>query len=614
MQEKRVPDGRGPGGSSCPRPTRTLRREPRGACAAARRQDAAGRGTRRRRGIRERRSARPRSSPPRRPLELPPPAARDPPAQTAVPRMMQPQHTGRAGELSLDAGVTDGGGGHGHAVVVGSSLAGLTAARALANFMDRVTVIERDWVPRGPGRRRGVPQARHTHSLMTAAQRDLEKLFPGIGQDLTGAGAVRVRMPEDMLLLGPSGWLPRFDSDLSMLSAGRDLIDAVIRDRLRADPRVAFLPEHEVVALQPGRHDTVTGVWVRGRDRKASGGWATRRLISADFVVDATGRGSRAPQWLAELGYRPPSETVADARTAFATAVFAPPIGHVADWKSLLLMPSSGNPAQGTLNPIEGGRWSVSLCASDGRRPAADHEELLRAAGTLRHPLLRDVIEAATPLSPVYRCARTENRWRHYEKLRRWPDQFLVVGDALAALDPAHGQGMTTAVQSALVLDHMLTSHGTAIGLGYRMRWALAHQLAPAWRTSTRNLRAAKGDMDLRTGGRTRLSRRYAARIAAAATTDANAAALLLERLQTTSPPAAALRPRALRAALRGPRGPAPAAPPSTTHGPDARRRRSVAPDIPAIGVSAGSSRRRPATGPSAQPPTAAPAGDRRRP
>ncbi|MDG9720176.1 NAD(P)/FAD-dependent oxidoreductase [Streptomyces sp. DH24] len=507
-------------------------------------------------------------------------------------------------------------GGHGHAVVIGSSLAGLTAARALANFMDRVTVIERDWVPRGPGRRRGVPQARHTHGLTTAAQHGLEQLFPGIVKELTGAGAVLVRMTEDMLLLGPGGWLPRADCDLTTLSASRDLMDALIRDRLRADPRVTFLQKHEALSLEPGRQDTVTGVWVRARDPKAPDGWGTRHLLTADFVVDATGRGSRAPQWLAELGYAPPRETVVDARTAFATAVFAPPVGHVADWKSLLLMPASGHPAQGMLNPIEGGRWSVSVCAGDGGRPPADHAELLRAAGTLRDPLLRDVLEAATPLGPVYSCGPTGNRWRHYEKLRRWPDQFLVVGDAFAALDPAHGQGMTAAVQCALVLDQMLAAHGTAVGLGYRLRRAIAHRLAPAWQASTRALRAAQGDQnqDRQAGWRARLGSRYAARLAAAATTDPCAATLLLQQLQAAAPPAAALRPSAIRAALRGPRGPVPAGPPSTTHGPNARRRRAVAPEAPAIGVSTGSARWRPATGSSAQWPTTASACDRRQP
>ncbi|WP_159046413.1 NAD(P)/FAD-dependent oxidoreductase [Streptomyces sp. MMG1121] len=518
------------------------------------------------------------------------------------------------GELTLDAQVAGGhGGGHGHAVVMGSSLAGLTAARALANFMDRVTVLERDWVPRGPGRRRGVPQARHTHTLTTAAQQGLEELFPGIGRDLAGAGAVRVRMPEDMLLLGPGGWLPRAGSELSMLSAGRDLIDAVIRDRLRADPKVTFVPEHEAVALEPGRNDTVTGVWVRGRDRKAPDGWTARRLLAADFVVDATGRGSRAPQWLAELGYERPQETVSEPRTAVATAVYAPPIGHVADWKSLLLMPAPGHPGQGVLHPVEGGRWSVSVSTGDGGRPPADHAGLLHAAGALRHPLLRDVLEAATPLGPVYACAATGNRWRHYEKLRRWPDGFLVVGDAFAALDPAHGQGMTVAVSCALVLDQLLAGHGTATGLGYRLRRAVAHRLAPVWHTSTLGLRAAQGCQDPRAGLRARLSGRYAARLAAAATTDPSAAALLLDLLHSAAAPAAALRPSMLRAALRGPRGSVPAAPPSTTHGQGARRRRSVAPDRPAIGISTGSASWRSAAGSSAQWPAPAPACDRRR-
>ncbi|MGW0885334.1 FAD-dependent oxidoreductase [Streptomyces sp. NPDC002671] len=495
--------------------------------------------------------------------------------------------------MSLEAGAVDGDGGHGHAVVIGSGLAGLTAARALANFMDRVTVIERDRLPRGFGRRRGVPQARHTHTLMPAAHQGLEQLFPGIVADLTGAGAVRVRMPKDMLLLGPAGWLPRFDAGLLVLSAGRDLIDAVVRDRLRADPKVTFLPEHEVVSLEPGRHDTVVGVWARGRDRQTPDGWGPRHLISADFVVDATGRGSHAPQWLAALGYQTPRESVAHTRTTYASTVFAPPIGHVADFSSLLLMGTPDHPRQGMLHPIEGGRWSVTLSADDGSRPPADHEALLRAAGDLRHPLLRDVIEAATPLGPVYACARTENRWRHYEKLRRWPDQFFVVGDAYVSLDPAHGHGMTLAVQSALVLDHVLASQGTAIGVNFRLRRALAEHLAPAWQASLRNLGAAGAEAHLAPDGlRARLGRRYEARIAAAATCDEDAARLLLERLHTVDPPAAGLRRRELRALLRATRVPAPLTPPSTTHGQGARpRRRLTAPAVPAIGVSIGSAR-----------------------
>ncbi|MFI1683182.1 FAD-dependent monooxygenase [Streptomyces sp. NPDC020607] len=390
--------------------------------------------------------------------------------------------------MSQDARGVDGSEGRSHAVVIGAGPAGLTAARALANSMDHVTVIERDRLPHGAARRRGVPQARHTHSLTTTAQQGLEELFPGIGADFARAGAVRIGLSQDALVLGPAGWLPRFDAGLSMLSASRDLIDAVLRARLHAEPKVTFLAGHEVQGLQPGRNDTVTGVWTRRRERPGPHGHGPRRLIPADFVVDASGHTSRAPHWLADLGYEPPRETAVPARTTYASTVFAPPIGHVADWQSLLLLAAPGHPRQGTLNVIEGGRLALTLTFADGTPPPTDHAGLLHAAGLLRHPLLRDVIESATPLGPVYTCTRTENRWRHYDQLRRWPDQFLVVGDALAVTDPAHGQGMTHAVQSALVLDGMLSGHGTTVGLAYRLRRALVHRLAPAWHTSTRHL------------------------------------------------------------------------------------------------------------------------------
>ncbi|WP_371554077.1 FAD-binding monooxygenase [Streptomyces longwoodensis] len=514
--------------------------------------------------------------------------------------------------MKVNARVVPEGGGHGHAVVIGSSLAGLAAAGALAGFMDRVTVIERDWLPRGPGRRRGVPQARHTHSLSTAAHEGLEQLFPGIREDLVRAGAVHLRVPEDLLLLGPAGWLPRFDAGLSLLSAGRDLLDAVVRDRLRADPTVRFLHDHDVVGLRPGPQDTVTGVLARARDRRAPGGWSPPHLIPADFVVDASGRGSHAPQWLAELGYEPPAETVVRTGTTHATSLYAPPVGHVADWQGVWLMAAGDDPRQGLLHPVEGGRWSVSLSTPDTAPAPADHEQMLHAAAALRDPLLRDLLATATPLGPVYRCAGTDSRWRHYERLRRWPDQFLVVGDAFAALDPAHGDGMTLAVQGALLLQRMLTAHGTAVGVTYRLRRALAHQLAPLWRSGTRlRVPAGPGRTD-RPPLRERLHGRQLSRIAAAATTDPHAAALLLRLHQNLAAPGALLGPRALRAALRRPAPPpAPAVPPSLTHGPQARRRRPVVPVAPAIGVATGSVRPRP-TGSSAHWPTTAPAGDPR--
>lgn len=482
--------------------------------------------------------------------------------------------------MSLDVRTPGGRGGDGHAVVIGSGLAGLTAAQALSNSLAKVTVVERDRLPHGVSRRRGAPQARHAHALMSAAHQGLELLLPGITGQLLAAGAVRVRVPQDMLLLGPRGWLPRFDTGLTMLSGTRDVIEAVVRDRVRAHPKVTFLQEHEAIGLEPGRNDTVTGVRVRAKDPTAPGGWGDGRLIPADFVVDACGHASRAPQWLAELGYQAPKESLAAAPATYATSMFAPPLGHVADWSCMVVMPSPDQPQHGMLNPVEGGRWMVSLSVG-AALPPTGHAGLLQTAGRLRDGLLREVIERATPLGPVYTSAPIVHRWRHYEKLRRWPDQFLVLGDAVATLGACHGHGMSLAVQSAVLLDHMLAGHGTHVGLAYRLRRALAHQLLPAWQL------AAGGHPCLRHAGSqlpdgpqrlaARLGARYADRLTAAAVSDRHAALFLLELGQHFAPPAGYLRPRLIRAALRGPRGPAPTAPPSTTHGPAVRRARQAA-------------------------------------
>lgn len=487
--------------------------------------------------------------------------------------------------------------GEGHAVVIGSSLAGLTAAAALARTMDRVTVIERDRLPDGPQWRRGVAQSRHAHNLMAAGHQGLERLFPGIERELIAGGMVRVRMPEDILLMAPGGWIPRFDTGLSMMTGTRDVIDSVVRERLRTDPKVTFLQEHEVVSLQAGPGSTVAGVRVRGRDGAAPAGWGAERFIAAAFTVDASGRKSRAPEWLAELGYEAPRETVVDARTAYATAVFAPPAGHAADWTCMLLMATPDNPRQGILNPIEDGKWMVSVSASGGQRPPTDLDGFLRAVKSLRDPVLFEAVRDATLLGRIHGSGRTENRWRHYEKLRRAPDRFLVVGDAMAAFNPSYGQGMSVAVQGALVLDRMLRDHGAAPGLAGRLRRALARQAAGAWQIATTSdlkypWAAEVSPPDLQT----RIAQWYVDKVAAVAPVNRAAATVILELGQLLVTPTAAFRPKVLAAALRGPRRPVPCAPPSTTHG-AAARTSPVGALTPSSGPRAASSSARPPQG-----------------
>jgi hypothetical protein len=94
---------------------------------------------------------------------------------------------------------------HAHAVVMGAGMAGLLAARVLADHFEQVTMVDRDRFPDGPGFRRGVPQSRHLHVLLSRGLECLEQLFPGFEGDLVAAGVPVVEGSESLWLNAPAG-------------------------------------------------------------------------------------------------------------------------------------------------------------------------------------------------------------------------------------------------------------------------------------------------------------------------------------------------------------------------------------------------------------------------
>ncbi|MFH8611465.1 class I SAM-dependent methyltransferase [Streptomyces sp. NPDC018029] len=450
----------------------------------------------------------------------------------------------------------------GHAVVLGGSLAGLCAAAALAPHVDRVTLVERDRYPDEPRWRRGVPQARHTHNLLGAGQRSLEQLFPGLLGELRDLGMVEVRMPQDMLLMVPGGWVDRFEGPHVVLSGSRDLLDWAVRRRLRRLPTVEILEETEAVGLVAGQGESVRGVLLRDRGSAARAGGSRPYEQAADLVVDATGRGSRAPAWLQDLGYGTPEESVVDAGCAYATCVLEPAPGHTADWKCILLQSTPEEPRSGILNPIENGRWMVSVAGLGGERPPLDHAGFVDFAKRLRSTALYDAIRDAKPLGDVYGSGRTENRWRHYERLTRWPDRFLVLGDAVGAFNPAYGQGISVAGMSALVLRRALEravppgAGRIPDGLTGPLRKPVADCVEAAWMLSGNADLAYPGASDGPLPLAARLGKRYTDRLLKVATTDRAAAMALLDMTHLLAPPQAVFRPRVLASVLRGPRNP----------------------------------------------------------
>ncbi len=433
--------------------------------------------------------------------------------------------------------------GGGHALVVGGSMAGLLAGRILADHFERVTIVERDRFPEGPGFRKGVPQSRHVHVLMTRGRQIVERLFPGLEEGLLEAGAELIDSAEDFEFLTPAGFGPRFRSDIPFLQCSRELLEFAVRERVASIPRVRFLQKTDVTGLL-ANGEGVAGAKVRVRD----GG--TKEVILAELIVDASGRNSNAAGWLEELGYEPPEETVVDSRLGYASRIYERS-EVVSDWKALLVQAAPPDVTRGgVLYPIEGGRWIAGLSGVGGDYPPTDEEGFMEFARSLRTPMLYETIKGLKPLSPIHGFRATRNHRRHYEKLSRQPHNFLVTGDAACAFNPVYGQGMTTAAIGAETLEEALREQGPT-GLSGRFQKRLAKATSAAWLLASGQDFRVRGVEGASPSAATRLTRPYMDRVMQLSLKDLAVRHILLEVFHMTKPPTAMFGPVVAAKVLR---------------------------------------------------------------
>lgn len=447
------------------------------------------------------------------------------------------------------------------AVVVGGSITGMLAAAVLAEYAD-VTVVERDLLPEGPEPRRGLPQARHAHILWSGGVKALESLLPGLTDGLTERGARRARIMTDLVSKAPSGqWFRRFTrSHHTNLVCSRDLLDAVVRARVLRDPRVRLRSGAEVVGLAgaPGR---VTGVDV------VAGEGGARERLPADLVIDASGRGGRAPVWLAELGLPPVPERTVDAGTGYASRLFRAPAGAVDGFPVVNVQadPHAAAPRGGILNPVEGGRWLVTLSGSRDGRPTADPDAFVPFALSLPHPVIGRLIADAEPLGPVVTTRSTANRRRYYERAERLPAGFAVLGDAIAGYNPVYGHGLSAAAQSVVALREVLLRHDLADPLtARRVQRAAARPVENAWNLAAGQDVFHPGAADQPPTTAERLLARYVDLVVDAGARNPRALRILLDVMSMERPASRLLRPDMLLLLLLGRRKPLLDGPPLT--------------------------------------------------
>ncbi|GLZ79409.1 FAD-binding monooxygenase [Actinorhabdospora filicis] len=328
-------------------------------------------------------------------------------------------------------------------MVAGAGVAGLAAAAMLASRFAQVTVIDRDELAEGAVPRRGVPQSEHGHVLLGAGQQALEKLLPGLREEMIAAGAVPFEPGEDLAFHRYGARWPKIDTGLELITFSRPLLEWVLRGRVAAFPNVAFRSGLAVSGLS-GDDGRVTGVTT------GEGG------LDADLVVDCTGRGSRSDRWLAALGLPAPRVTEVRIDVGYSTRLFRRLPGDMDDSVAHFALPTPPHELRaGLALPIEGDRWLISMGGWHGDYPG-DEDAFLAHAKSLPLPEIARLVTEREPLTDLVTCGYPASRRRHFEELDRVPAGYLALGDAMCSFNPIYGQGMTCGAQEAVALGALL--------------------------------------------------------------------------------------------------------------------------------------------------------------
>jgi 2-polyprenyl-6-methoxyphenol hydroxylase-like FAD-dependent oxidoreductase len=465
---------------------------------------------------------------------------------------------------------------HRTAIVLGASIAGLLAARALSASFQEVLLIERGELPDHPAPRPNVPQGRHGHGLLAGGIESLERLLPGLVGELEAQGCQSGDNLRDVSWIFGGKRLAVGDSGVPGLAVARPLLEHSIRARVLGLGGVRIRTSARVVGLLVERmnENQSTGGVAHRSHRDRSHGTAlfrnrpylplvsdgrvtgvrvvtpdgTAETMSADLVVDAMGRTSPLPEFLEQAGYARPQVDEVALETHYVSRTFRRTTAHASFGVGVLVVASPEVPRGGTAFAIQEDVWLVSQYAFGTVHPPLDTAAYRDFARTLAAPELARLIDTSEPLDePATMKFRSSRRYR-YEELRRFPDRLFVCGDSIASFNPTFGQGITVAALQAGRLERM-GAGVTAPGANRRFLRDASAVVDLAWNTAAGRSFTFDGVQGQPTP-RMRLSNAYLPLVIARGHRDVAVATALMRAIHFLAPPTSLLAPSLLAKVL----------------------------------------------------------------
>lgn len=331
------------------------------------------------------------------------------------------------------------------AAVLGGSIAGLLAARVLADHAREVVIIERDELTASRGS--NVPQADQGHALLDGGLRQIERWLPGFTDQAQRFGAVLRPWPKHRVYLDDN--YATGEGTRPMLAASRPFLESLIRERVVALPNVRTI-RGRVTGLQ-FRDDAVVGVRYRTSDE-------ADHTLAMDFAVDATGRASKLSDWLEQAGYGRPRLERLDIDIEYATAYLRRPEPLEAQdlWGTTVRYSPGAEPdgmVAAWVAAVEDDRWMV-FTMTQGRNWSARSLDTLRATLRTLPALFKQVVDAEL-VGEIRTYRQGDSRRRDFTGLRL-PARLIPVGDAVASFNPTYGQGISSAALQASCLELFL--------------------------------------------------------------------------------------------------------------------------------------------------------------